>query len=179
MPSENGPKTERLVRREESRDRQAVRRIHESAFGQPAEANLVDALRESTAQTISFVAEIGGETVGHILFSDAALEPPDDGFRAMGLAPLAVLPSYQRQGVGSELVRRGLTECRTLGYNVVVVLGHVEYYPRFGFVPARTIGLTCEFTAPDDAFMALELSPGGLKHRTGVVRYRPEFSAFE
>jgi putative acetyltransferase len=96
---------------------------------------------------------------------------------AAGLAPLAVLPDHQRQGVGSQLVRAGLETCRSRGLSVIVVLGHPEYYPRFGFVPASMKGLEYEHVGPSEAFMVLELQPGVLAHARGVVRYHPEFSA--
>jgi putative acetyltransferase len=94
----------------------------------------------------------------------------------MGLAPMAVLPEYQRQGVGSHLVRAGLDVCRSRGIGAVVVVGHPAYYPKFGFVRASTKGLAYEHTVPDEAFMALELQSGLLEHAHGVVRFRPEFS---
>ena len=74
-------------------------------------------------------------------------------------------------------MRAGLDSCRSLGYNIVVVLGHPEYYPRFGFVPASTAGLLCEFPVPPDAFMVIELKPGTLAAARGTVRYHPRFSA--
>ena len=95
----------------------------------------------------------------------------------MGLAPMAVLPGRQRQGIGSELVRAGLDECRRLGFGAIVVLGHAEYYPRFGFVPASKFGLKSEYDVPDDVFMALELIPGALRGRAGTIRYHPTFAA--
>ena len=93
----------------------------------------------------------------------------------MGLAPMAVLPEYQKRGIGSALVERGFDECRRIGHNIVVVVGHPEYYPRFGFTPAREQGLGCEFDVPDEVFMVAELSPGTLDGRQGLVKYHPEF----
>jgi len=89
---------------------------------------------------------------------------------------MSVRPEYQRVGVGGQLVRTGLEECRRRGYSAVVVVGHPEYYPRFGFVPAETKGLECEFLVPREAFMVLELEAGALSRLAGVVRYRPEFN---
>jgi putative acetyltransferase len=88
---------------------------------------------------------------------------------------MAVLPELQNQGIGSRLVREGLDECRRIGCDVVVVVGHPEYYPRFGFVPASQKGLCCEYPVPDEVFMALELKPGALANQEGLLRYRPEF----
>ena len=89
---------------------------------------------------------------------------------------MAVLPEFQNRAVGSELARRGLEACRSIGHDVVVVLGHPEYYPRFGFVPAKQLGLTCEYPVPDEVFMVVELREGALGGLKGVVKYRPEFS---
>jgi putative acetyltransferase len=89
---------------------------------------------------------------------------------------MGVLPEYQRRGIGSELVRQGLLECRQLGTTVVVVIGHPDYYPRFGFSPARSRGLQCEYEVPDEAFMVLELTPGALREEGGLVVFPPEFA---
>jgi putative acetyltransferase len=95
--------------------------------------------------------------------------------RLMGLAPMAVLPSHQRRSVGSALIRGGLDACRRLGAQAVVVLGHPSYYPRFGFAPADRSGIRCEFDAPDEAFMLLELTPGAVARIEGTARYHPAF----
>jgi putative acetyltransferase len=94
----------------------------------------------------------------------------------VGLGPVAVLPAAQRRGLGAQLIRTGLERCRMLGYAYVVVLGHPEYYPRFGFEPANGFGLRCEFPVPPEAFMALELRRGGLAGALGTVRYLAAFS---
>jgi putative acetyltransferase len=93
----------------------------------------------------------------------------------MGLAPMAVIPERQRQGIGCALVRAGLDECRRLGAVGVIVVGHPEFYPRFGFVRASSFNLTCEFEVPDDVFMALELVSGAFDNG-GLMRYQPAFS---
>lgn len=162
------------VRPEVPADAGAVRRVNEAAFGRPGEADLVDALRRDAAGLVSLVAEEGGEVVGHVLFSPAAVEGAD-GLRVAALAPMAVLPGRQGGGVGSRLVRAGLEACRAGGYAAVAVLGHPAYYPRFGFEAASRWGIRCEFPAPDEAFMALELVPGALDGRSGVLRYAPAF----
>jgi putative acetyltransferase len=164
-----------LIRAETAADRQAVRVVNESAFGRPGEADLVDALRESANQRVSLVAEEGGRVVGHIFYSPVAVESGEGAWAALGLGPMAVLPEYQGRGVGSELVREGLSECRRLGHEVVFVLGHARYYPRFGFAPAAAKGIACEFPSPDENFMVVELRPGALAERKGLVRYSPEF----
>jgi len=165
------------IRREEERDRGSVFRVNELAFGRSGEAKLVDALRAGAQPTISLVAEQEGQVVGHIFFSPVAIESETETSTAIGLAPMAVLPARQRQGIGSQLVRAGLAECQGLGQNAVVVLGHPEFYPRFGFVPASRFGLRCEYPVPDEVFMAAELAPGVLAGRQGLVKYGPEFAS--
>ena len=164
-----------LVRAETTEDQAAVRRVNELAFEGAAEADLVDALRGSGAAHVSLVAEEGGRVVGHILFSPVVVESAGADWEAVGLGPMAVVPEQQGRGVGSALVREGLRECRRRGREVVFVLGHAEYYPRFGFRTAGPLGVTCEFPAPEEFFMVAELTPGALAGRAGLVRYRPEF----
>lgn len=164
------------IRRERSDDQTQVRHLNEFAFGRPNEANLVDALRSAGAAILSMVAVREGKVVGHILFSPVTVASSGNEFPAVGLGPMAVLPALQRSGIGSMLVRTGLSELRRADHEVVVVLGHLEYYPRFGFVRASTHGVRWEQAVPDEAFMILELRPGVLAGRGGVVRYRPEFA---
>lgn len=164
------------VRAETAEDYSQVRRVNELAFGRPNEALLVDALRESAHPQVSLVALKEEEIVGHIFFSSVSIVSDSASFRALGLGPMAVLPEYQKQGIGSRLVREGLKESQRLNQYIVVVLGHSEYYPRFGFVPASRKGLRCEYQVPDEVFMVAELIPGALGGRQGLVRYRPEFS---
>jgi putative acetyltransferase len=164
-----------IVRAEETEDRPAVRHVNELAFAGKGEADLVEALSENAPARVSLVAEEGGRVVGHILFSPVTVESGGGDWEAMGLGPMAVLPERQGRGVGSALVREGLQECLRLGRDVVFVLGHADYYPRFGFRPAGPLGIGCEFPAPEENFMVAELSPGALAGRTGLVRYRPEF----
>lgn len=166
-----------IVRGEMPGDIPAIHRINELAFARPNEAILVDALRRGAGTYLSLVAEQGGQLVGHILFTEVRVESGAGPWDALGLAPMAVLPENQRQGIGSRLVRSGLEACMRKGHRVVVVLGHPAYYPRFGFVPAVTRGLRCEYPGPDDAFMVAELGPGALGGRTGLVKYRPECAA--
>ena len=167
-----------LIRPETPDDVAAIRAVVEAAFGRPDEADLVDALRDHGGATLSLVAEKDGEVVGHVLFSPVTVESDGGSWGALGLAPMAVAPSCQRQGIGSRLVRAALDACRRAGHEVVVVLGHPECYPRFGFVPARTRGIRYEAEVRDEAFLVLELRDGALAGRGGVVRYRPEFSGF-
>jgi putative acetyltransferase len=121
------------------------------------------------------VAELDGEVIGHILFTVVTIEDADPLPRALGLAPLAVLSEFQRKGVGSALMHRSLERCCDLGYDAIVVVGHPQYYPKFGFLPASRYGLRCEYDVPEDVFMALELRAGALQGTRGLVRYQPEF----
>ena len=162
------------VRAETVGDIPAVRRVNELAFGRPDEADLVDALRAAARPHISLVAVSHGQVVGHIFFSPVTLEAEAAAPAIFGLAPMAVIPERQKQGIGSRLVREGLRECQRVGCDVVVVVGHPEYYPRFGFIPASRKGLRCEYPVPDEVFMLAELRPNALSGR-GLVKYRPEF----
>jgi putative acetyltransferase len=164
------------VRAEAVEDFAAVRRVNELAFGQPGEASLVEALRAEARPQVSLVAVEGDRVVGHIFFSPVTVEDGASSFEAMALAPMAVLPELQRRGVGARLVREGLEACRRLGHEVVFVLGHPDYYPRFGFAPAATKGLSCEYDVPAEAFMVVELTPDALGGRRGRVRYLPAFA---
>ncbi|UQA57280.1 GNAT family N-acetyltransferase [Polyangium aurulentum] len=166
-----------VLRPELPTDAPAVHRVNELAFGRVEEASLVDALRRADAVTLSLVAELEGRVVGHILFSPVDIDRDDGRDSAVGLAPMAVLPEAQRHGIGSQLVRAGLDRLRAAGHGAVVVLGHTAFYPRFGFAPAARFGLRWEVPGHDEAFMAVELVPGFLGTRAGVVRYRPEFGA--
>jgi putative acetyltransferase len=163
------------VRPETPEDIESIRDVNEQAFRQGDEAEIVDRLRKRGAITVSLVAVAGGQVVGHILFSPVSIESAGTSHRITVLAPMAVRPPYQRKGIGSRLVRAGLEECRRLGQEVVVVLGHPEYYPRFGFVPAGAKGIDCEFEVPEEAWMVLELGEGALAGRRGTVKFPPEF----
>src|SRR5215813_3186678 len=166
------------IRLEEIEDQKSIRRVNEVAFGQPIEADLVDALRTNAHPLISLVATVEDRIVGHIFFSPVSIGSEMGTVTAMGLAPMSVLPEFQNQGIGSRLVNEGLKRCRDLGHSIVVVLGHPNYYPRFGFIPAHLKGLRSEYDVPDDTFMVLELSENALAGRRGLVRYHPEFSRF-
>lgn len=163
-----------LIRVENENDRAPVYSVNVSAFETSAEAILVNALRKQAQPIVSLVAEENGEVVGHIMFSPVSLS----GFaslKASGLAPMAVAPEYQRKGIGSALVLAGLEQCKLLGFAAVVVLGHPDYYPRFGFSPSSRFGIDSEYEVPEDVFMALELQPGALSGKTGRVKYHDAF----
>ncbi len=164
------------LRVETPADHEAIREVNQLAFGQAAEANLVDALRAGGFARLSLVAEVEGRVVGHVLFSDLPITRAEKVVPALALAPLAVRPEFQRKGVGSALTRRGLELGREQGHRIVIVLGHPNYYPRFGFSAALAARLDTPY--PGDSFMALELVPGALGDGTGRVCYPLPFSAF-
>ena len=164
-----------LIRAEEQRDWAAVYAVNVSAFETPAEAKLVDALRDQAQPLVSLIAEEGGAIVGHIMFSPVSLAG-HAALRIMGLAPMAVAPEHQRKGIGSALVRAGLEQCKQLDFGAVVVLGHSAYYPRFGFSPSARFGISCEYDVPDEVFMAVELQADFLRDASGKVKYHAAFS---
>ena len=156
-----------------------------AAFETSTEADLVDALRNEATPIVSLVAEDAGVIVGHIMFSpvtlvrsSASTTPSGTTASFMGLAPMAVLPEWQRRGIGSRLIAEGLDRCGELGAAAVVVLGHAEYYPRFGFTPASRFGMRCEYDVQDDVFMLREMRAGLLAGVTGTIRYHPVFGRF-
>jgi putative acetyltransferase len=163
------------IQSESPEDIAGIRQVVGRAFdGRPTEPRLVDLLRAAGKAAISLVALSAGGVVGHVLLSPVTLDPPLAGFNAVGLAPVAVAPQFQRQGIGSALIHEGLERCRQAGYEIVVVLGDPRYYSRFGFRRARDFGLGNDYNA-DEEFMALELKPGALSGVRGRVKYAPEF----
>ena len=149
----------------------------QEAFGGEAEANLVDRLRATGNLILSLVAIENQEVVGHIAFSLVRIDSTAGTKDAVGLGPLAVLPAFQRRGIGSELVPAGLAKLQKAGHGVVVVLGHPEYYPRFGFVPAAHHRVRWEHDAPSEAFMVKKLITGALQGVRGAAKFRPEFDS--
>ena len=162
------------VRPEGDGDFGAIRTVNREAFGSEAEADLVDALRADGDAALSLVAESDSDVIGHILFSNLPIRTSSRDVAAVALAPMSVLPRWQRRGVGTALVRCGLDRCREARLEAVVVLGHPTYYPRFGFSAHLAGPLQAPFSGP--AFMALELVPGAL-NAGGVVRYPGAFFA--
>jgi putative acetyltransferase len=165
------------LRHEAPGDRDAIARILREAFGGEDEVRLVDALRDSGHLLLSMVAEDDGEIVGHIAYSPMTVDSDTNTFSAICLAPLAVAPSHQRQGVGGALMNASLDELRATVDSAVFLLGHPTYYPRFGFRPGREFDV--HYQDDRDAFMALELRPGALDHASGTAHFAPEFAPFE
>jgi putative acetyltransferase len=160
------------IRDEQPDDIAAIRAVNLEAFGQADEGRIVDALRANGAATLSLVAVDNGTVVGHIMFSPLSV----GAVQGAGLGPMAVRPTQQRQGIGSRLVEAGVARLRASGCPFIVVLGHPEFYPRFGFRPAAIHGVTCEWDVPSEAFMVALLDPAVAGLLRGVARYRPEFT---
>jgi putative acetyltransferase len=165
------------IRPENPEDIVRIDELTRLAFQGVDEANLIAAIRDSTyfVPELSLVAVDDDRVVGHILFSLITIESSEKSVEALALAPMAVLPEYQNRGIGTLLVQHGLAACKKLGYSIVIVVGHPEYYPRFGFRPARDCGIKAPFEVPDEAFMVCELVTGALKNVSGVVKYSPAF----
>lgn len=161
------------IRNEEAEDIEQVRKIVHAAFPTDAESRLVDALRENGKAIISLVAVNGEQILGHILFSPVTTAPPSEA-KGLGLAPVAVHPDAQSQGIGSRLIHEGLRLCQELGYDYCVVLGNPKYYQRFGFEKASPFGIRNEYGV-DNEFMVIRFSDCGV---SGVVHYANEFSLF-
>ncbi len=164
------------IREETPQDEAAIRQVNERAFGQKQEADIVDRLRERCPDRLSLVALQGGRIVGHILFSPVAVEGRGNTAHGMALAPMSVLPEYQRQGIGAALINAAIERLQAKRTPFILVLGHPEYYPKFGFEPASRYGIRSEWDVPEAAFMILTLrkpEAGGL---SGVARFRGEFS---
>ena len=166
-----------IIREEQPSDIKKIWEVNVDAFETKAEAKLVNSLRDSGCTFISLVAETDTKVIGHILFTPVELSENKNNLKIIGLAPMAVLSQYQNKGIGSKLVQTGLEHCKSLGYDAVVVLGHPDYYPKFGFVPSVKFGIKSEYDVPDEVFMILELTPGSLKHHEGVIKYHEAFNS--
>ncbi|WP_119080333.1 GNAT family N-acetyltransferase [Chitinophaga alhagiae] len=166
------------IRAEQEQDIPVVYSLHAAAFGQENEGRLVDLLRQSEhyIPALSLVAVLDGAIIGHILFTKLKIMTGAGGeVESLALAPVSVTPDLQYAGVGGQLVRHGLEVARELGYGSVIVLGHAQYYPKFGFAPASRWGLTTTYEVPDEVFMAIELQPGALAGAAGRVVYPKAF----
>jgi HAD superfamily hydrolase (TIGR01509 family) len=166
------------IRPETSADISDIRSVEQQAFPTAAEADLVDLCRQRGRISLSLVAVRAGSITGHILFTPMTFEPPRSNLRGLGLGPIAVLPAWQRTGIGSRLIRTGLELCRAGGYDFIVLLGDPSYYSRFGFRPARGYGLSGDY-GDGDEFQVLELRPGALAGVSSRLKYIPEFKELD
>ncbi len=160
-----------IIRPEATADHSRVREINTLAFETDSEAVLVENLRREAQPLISLVAEFGDDVVGHILFTSVAIGDTPASAASMGLAPLAVHPDFQDHGVGRALVEAGLEACIAAGCEVVVTLGHPDYYERFGFQAAVEEGISYVGQDYDPFFMVKELVPDSLAKYQGEVKY--------
>lgn len=166
-----------IIRPEKPEDIIHIRSLNEMAFGRPEEAELIDRLRTACADHISLVAEDNSTVVGHIMFTPVVVSDGKQEAIGMGLAPMAVLPSRQRQGIGSLLVRSGLEVLQDSGCTFVAVLGYPDFYPRFGFKPASEFNIKCQWDGiPNEAFMILVLDRETMRGVTGTATFRDEFN---
>jgi putative acetyltransferase len=166
-----------IIRLEQQSDISDIRELNEKVFGQPQEANIVDNLRVNCDEILSIVAIENEKVVGHILFIPVTIEDNNDAVKGMGLAPIAVLPEFQRKGIGSRLVNWGIEELRKTAYTFIIVLGHPDYYPRFGFESASRYGIKSQWEGiPDNAFMILWLNKSKMIQIWGKAKYRSEFN---
>lgn len=167
-----------LIRPEQIDDYERIAEVNRLAFGRDNEARLVERLRDAPEYHpgLSLVAVDENRIVGHILFSLIAIDAEKGWIPALALAPLSVIPERQCQGIGAALIEQGILACHKLGHRIIIVLGHAEYYPHFGFQPASRFGIRCPFPVPDEVFMVLGLSPGVLKAVQGTVVYPKTFN---
>ena len=165
-----------IIRKERPGDEASIHNVTARAFEREGEAELVDKLRISCPSSISYVALYDGQIVGHILFTPIVIQTKERQVWGMALGPLAILPEYQNQGIGSHLTIISLEGIRQAGHPFVIVLGHPDYYPRFGFEKASKYGITCQYAGvPDEAFMILVNNPQVLEGVSGIAKYLPEF----
>jgi len=160
------------IREELPDDIPSIYDVNNRAFGHTQEAHIVDALRSNGAVLLSLVATLNGHVAGHILYSPASVEAT----AGAALGPMAVLPAHQRHGIGTKLVEAGNRYMKDAGWPFIIVLGHPHFYPRFGFRPGSTRGITCEWDVPDDVFMLLVLDEQKMQNVSGLAKYRDEFS---
>jgi len=168
------------VRAEKPEDKGDIYEVNKLAFGRDNEAKLVDLLRarEDFIPELSLVAIVNGKISGYALLSKIVIVSEDQKRHdSLTLAPVSVAPDYQKQGIGKTLITNILDKAKNLGYESVIVLGHKEYYPKFGFSLAGDWGIKAPFDVPADHFMAIELKKGGLEGKPGIVEYPPEFSS--
>lgn len=168
-----------VIRAERKEDFEQISEVNDAAFGQTEESELIRKLRQksdfNTNLSLVAVDVDNDQIVGHILFYPIKIRADNCDYQTLSLAPMSVLPQFQRMTIGSQMVSEGLIRAKNQGYKSVIVLGHVNFYPRFGFLPASKWGINCSFDVTDQAFMALELVDRELDKTEGVVIYPKEF----
>lgn len=167
------------IRPETVADQQSIYRLIELAFGQSNESRLVDLFRKDDCfiPELSLVALMNEQIIGHIIFTKIVIKGEEGRETAsLALAPMAVLPEHQKSGVGGKLIRAGLAAAKKIGHQSVIVMGHKDYYPKFGFVPAERWEIGTHYEVPSEYFMAMELLPGALSNAKGIVEYSAPFS---
>jgi len=166
------------IRRERPEDIDAIYAVEREAFGRTEEADLVNRLRDKGVAWVSHVAEVDGEIVGHALYSMVTVTDGDTVHQFPALAPLAVLPDYQSQGIGGKLMNAGLDAVQDAGYGMMFLIGQPDYYKRFGFQPAKPLGFTSDYVeddGPHEHFMVHVFDEDLLKTVKGHVRYHAAF----
>ncbi|WP_321309857.1 N-acetyltransferase [Marinifilum fragile] len=165
------------IRPENKNDYSTISMVNDMAFGQEAEGILIEKLRKNKKfiKDLSLVACMGNEIIGHILFFPITIKGNKQEFNTLALAPMSVIPELQGLGIGSQLVEKGIAKAKNLGHKSIIVLGHENYYPKFGFKPAATFNIIAPFDVPENAFMALEIVKDALSTVEGTVEYPKEF----
>lgn len=166
------------IRKETREDYESIDEVNRQAFEQEFEGQMIRKIREGKnfIPELSLVASDETDIMGHILFSKIKIQGEKE-YETLALAPIAVKPQYQQKGIGKKLVRAGLKKAKDLGFGSVIVLGHSDYFPQFGFQKASQWKIKCSFDVPDEAFMAIQLIPGDLEDKSGTVIYPKEFDA--
>lgn len=168
-----------LLRPEEASDIETIFDLNKQAFGRDNEANVVSLLRckKTFIPALSIVAIRERQLVGHILFTLVEIvDSQTKKNQSLALAPVAVHPDFQNEGIGTQMIKYGLNQAQQLGFKSVMVLGRATYYPRFGFLPASHWHIYAPFDVLSCSFMAMELKPGGLHGVSGIVDFPSEFS---
>jgi putative acetyltransferase len=166
-----------LIRAERQTDIPGIHRLITQVFPTSGEAELVAKLRQQASPLISLVADVQGQIAGHVMLSPVTHQGRTTT-KLMGLAPLAVSPEKQRQGIGKALVKAAMASCYQSGAGAIVVVGEPDYYCQFGFMPATLFAIHCQFKVPAEAFMAVELEPAALAGVKGLVCYHQAFADF-
>jgi len=166
-----------IIRQELKEDLARIKEINDLSFEQEDESKLVDKLRQKDQfiPELSLVAETDETVAGHIFFYPVKISSPNQKHTTLSLGPMSVLPQHQKKGIGRKLIKEGLKRAKDLEFRSVIVVGHPEYYPKFGFTKASRWSIKVPFEVPDEVFMALEIVEGELKDKPGIIEYPAEF----